>query len=155
MSRPGFLAWCVVTPDADREGRRLRVLYAAVGGGIGTLLPYLVLYLTDRGLTPTGAGLVVGLMSAVGVLVIPLWGRLADGPFGVTRALRLSCALAAVASLALLTADRVVPALVLCALLLAAARAPGEALADALATSTAGGSADYGRVGCGRAPGSR
>jgi len=141
-----FLAWCVVTPDADREGRRLRVLYAAVGGGIGTLLPYLVLYLTDRGLTPTGAGLVVGLMSAVGVLVIPLWGRLADGSVGVARALRLSCALAAVASLALLVADRVVPALVLCALLLAAARAPGEALADALATSTAGGSSDYGRV---------
>jgi MFS_1 like family len=67
-----------VSTVVDREGRRLRVLYAAVGGGIGTLLPYLVLYLTDRGLSPTGAGLVIGLMSAVGVLVIPLWARLAE-----------------------------------------------------------------------------
>lgn len=135
-----------MAPDVDHEGRRLRVLYAAVGGGIGTLLPYLVLYLTDRGLSPTGAGIVVGLMSAVGVLVIPLWGRLADSSFGVTRALRLSCVLAALASVALLAAGRLLPAVVACALLLAAARAPGEALADSLAVSTASGSSDYGRV---------
>lgn len=135
-----------MTLEERQEGRRLRALYAAVGGGIGTLLPYLVLYLVDRGLSPAGAGLVVGLMSAVGVLVIPVWGRLADGSFGVARALRLSCALAAVASLALLAAGRVVPAIVVCALLLAAARAPGEALADTLTVGTVSGSADYGRV---------
>lgn len=135
-----------MTLEERAEGRRLRVLYTAVGGGIGTLLPYLVLYLVDRGLSPAGAGLVVGLMSAVGVLVIPVWGRLADGSFGVVRALRLSCALAAVASLALLAAGRLVPAIVVCALLLAAARAPGEALADTLTVGTVSGSADYGRV---------
>ena len=127
------------------EGRQLRVLYAAVGGGIGTLLPYLVLYLTDRGLTPSGAGLVVGLMSAVGVLVIPVWGRLADVWLGVVPALRWSCALAALASLALLAAGRSAPLVVLCALLLAAARAPGEALADSLAVRSVG-PAQYGRV---------
>jgi PPP family 3-phenylpropionic acid transporter len=135
-----------VSRAADGEGRRLRVLYAAVGGGIGTLLPYLVLYLTDRGLTPTWAGLVIGLMSAVGVLVIPLWARLADGSMGVARALRLSCGLAALASLGLLAAGRSVPSIVLCALLLAVMRSPGEALADSIAVNTVSGSARYGQV---------
>ena len=109
---------------APTSSARLPALYAAVGAGIGTLLPYLVLYLTARGLTATGAGLVIGLMSGVGVVVIPLWGRLADGRLGLVRTLRLSLVLAAVAALALLAAGRTVPAIVVCALLLAAARAP-------------------------------
>jgi PPP family 3-phenylpropionic acid transporter len=133
-----------VTPRSST--RRLPALYAAVGAGIGTLLPYLVLYLVSRGLTATGAGLVIGLMSGVGVLVIPLWGRLADGALGVVTTLRLSFVLAAVAALALLAAGRSVPAIVACALLLAAARAPGEALSDALTVNTLGDTADYGRI---------
>jgi PPP family 3-phenylpropionic acid transporter len=133
-----------VTPSSST--RRLPALYAAVGAGIGTLLPYLVLYLVSRGLTATGAGLVVGLMSGVGVLTIPLWGQLADGALGVVRTLRVSFVLAAVAALALLAAGRSVPAIVVCALLLAAARAPGEALSDALTVNTLGDTADYGRI---------
>ena len=101
-----------MTPDAAREGRRLRVLYAAVGGGIGTLLPYLVLSLTVHGLSPTGAGLVTGLMSGVGVLVIGLWGRLGDGSLGVVRALRWSCGPAAGASLGGLGYSHLPPTLV-------------------------------------------
>jgi MFS transporter, PPP family, 3-phenylpropionic acid transporter len=128
------------------SARRLPALYAAVGSGIGTLLPFLVLYLVSRGLSATGAGLVIGLMSGVGVLVIPLWGGLADGALGVVRTLRLSCGLAVVASLALLAADRSVPAIVVCALLLAAGRAPGEALSDALTVQVLGDTADYGRI---------
>lgn len=131
---------------APTSSARLPALYAAVGAGIGTLLPYLVLYLTSRGLTATGAGLVIGLMSGVGVVVIPLWGRLADGRLGLVRTLRLSLVLAAAAALALLAAGRTVPAIVVCALLLAAARAPGEALSDALTVDVLGDAADYGRI---------
>lgn len=47
---------------------RLKVLYAALGAGIGSLMPYLVLYLSWRGLSPAHAGLVLGLMSGVGVV---------------------------------------------------------------------------------------
>ena len=133
-----------MTPSSST--RRLPALYATVGAGIGTLLPYLVLYLVSRGLTATGAGLVIGLMSGVGVLAIPLWGQLADATLGVVRTLRLSFVLAAVAALALLAADRAVWAIVVCALLLAAARAPGEALSDALTVNTLGDTADYGRI---------
>ena len=135
-----------MTPDHAGEARRLRLLYLATGGGIGTLLPYLVLYLVDRGLSASAAGVVVGLMSAVGVGVIGLWGRLADGSLGVVRALRWSSGLAGVAALVLLAAGSSVTAVVAAALLLAAARAPGEALADTLAVRTRSGSGDYGRV---------
>lgn len=109
--------------SADGEAPRLRALYAAIGGGIGTLLPFLVLYLTSRGLTPTEAGLVVGLMSAVGVVVMPVWGRLADGALGIVPAIRLSFVVAAIASLALLAAGDSGPAIVISAVLLAAGRA--------------------------------
>jgi hypothetical protein len=135
-----------VTPDAAGEAWRLRLLYAATGGGIGTLLPYLVLLLVDRGLSPSAAGVVMGLMSGVGVLVIGLWGRLADGPTGVVRALRWSFGLAAAAALVMLVVGRSGALLVVCALLLAAARAPHEALSDTLTVASRTGAAAYGRV---------
>lgn len=114
------------------------MLYVALGAGIGSLMPYLVLYLTWRGLSPTQAGLVLALMAGVGVLAVPLWGLVADRAVGTVAALRTSCVLAAVAGLALLASGESVPAIVVCAALLAAARAPGEALADTLAVSTLG-----------------
>lgn len=135
-----------MTPDAAGEARRLRLLYAATGGGIGTLLPYLVLLLVDRGLSPSAAGVVTGLMSGVGVLVIALWGRLADGPTGVVRALRWSFGLAALAALVMLVVGRSGVLLVVCALLLAAFRSPHEALSDTLTLASRTGAAAYGRV---------
>jgi MFS transporter, PPP family, 3-phenylpropionic acid transporter len=127
-----------VAPAAAPDLRRLRGLYAALGAGIGSLLPYLVLYLRSRGMSPTQAGLVLGLMSAVGVLAVPAWGLLADRVVGTVTAMRTSCALAALAALALLAAGGSVPAIFVCAAALAAVRAPSEALADTLAVSTLG-----------------
>ncbi len=127
---------------------RLNVLYLAIGAGVGSLLPFLVVYLTWRGLSPAEAGFVLGLMSAVGVAALPLWGLLADRLLGSVRALQLSCLLAALASLALFGAGSSVVAIVCCAAVLAAARAPGEALSDALAVGTLGEAAPqhYGSV---------
>ncbi len=127
---------------------RLNVLYAAMGAGVGTLLPFLVLYLTWRGLSPAEVGLVLGLMSAFGVAALPLWGLLADRVLGTVRALRLSSLLAALASLALFGAGSSTTAIVGCAALLATARAPGEALADALTVGALGKTAPryYGSV---------
>jgi MFS family permease len=113
--------------------RRLKTLFAALGVGTGCFLPYAVVYLTWRGLSPTEAGLVVALMAAVGVLALPLWGLVADHALGTVNALRASCVLAAVASLALLQSGRFAPAIVVCAAVLAAASAPGEAFANTLA----------------------
>lgn len=115
---------------------RLKALFTAVGFGTGSFLPYAVVYLTWRGLSPTGAGLVVALMAAVGVVALPLWGLIADHGLGTVNALRASCVLAAVASLALLASDRFVPAIVVSAAVLAGASAPGEAFANTLAMGT-------------------
>ena len=71
----------------------------------------------------------MGLMSAVGVAVIGLWGRLADGSLGVVRALRCRSRSRPWRRLVLPAAGRRSRAR-RAALLLAAARAPGEALAD-------------------------
>ena len=127
---------------------RLNVLYLAIGAGVGSLLPFLVVYLTWRGLSPAEAGFVLGLMSAVGVAALPLWGLLADRLLGSVRALQVSCLLAALASIALYGAGSSVVAIVWLAAVLAAARAPGEALADALAVGTLGEAAPrhYGKV---------
>lgn len=127
---------------------RLKTLYAALGAGIGSLMPYLVLYLTWRGLTPAHAGLVLGLMSGVGVVALPVWGAVADRLISTVGALRLSCALAAGASLTLLAAGPSLPLILISASVLAAARAPGEALSDTLTVATLDGSrrAAYGEV---------
>jgi len=118
------------------ETRRLKILFAASGIGVGSLMPYLVLYLTWRGLSPTAAGLVMALMAGVGVLAVPLWGFVADRALGTVPALRLSSLLAAVSSLGLLVSGRSGLAIVVSAGLLAATRAPGEAFANALAIGT-------------------
>ena len=123
----------VATPS---DLRRLKVLFATMGMGIGTLMPYMVLYLTWRGLSPTQTGLVLALMAGVGVLAVPIWGLIADHTLGTVTALRTSCLLAAVASLSLLLSGEFVPAIVVSAAILAATRAPGEAFANALAIGT-------------------
>jgi len=117
---------------APRDLPRLKVIYTAIGAGVGSLLPFLVLYLTWRGLSPTQAGLVIGLMSAVGVVAVPAWGLLADRVIGVVGALRLSFLLAAAGGVVLLMAGRSTPLIAMSAVALAAVRAPGEALADTL-----------------------
>jgi PPP family 3-phenylpropionic acid transporter len=126
----------------------LKVVFAASGGGIGTLMPYLGLYLAWRGLTPSEIGLVLGLMAAVGVLAVPLWGTWADRGHGAAQALGLSCLGAAIGSLVLLATGAWLPGVVVAAALLAAMRAPGEALADALAVGLLGPSAGrrYGSI---------
>jgi MFS family permease len=127
---------------------RLKLLFAASGAGVGTLMPYLAVYLASQGLSATLVGLVLGLMAAVGVVMVPLWGAGADRRLGAAWALRLSCAAASVASLALLAVGSWLPGIIVVAAVLAAARAPGEALADTLAMSVLGstGGRRYGSI---------
>ncbi|QWZ08602.1 MFS transporter [Nocardioides panacis] len=143
MTDPGTGLPTVAPTDAGGPEalRRLKAVFAASGGGIGTLMPYLALYLAWRGLSPSGVGLVLGLMAAVGVVAVPVWGAWADRRHGAQQALRLSCFAAALASVVLLCAGGWLPAVLVSAALLAAMRAPGEALADALAVGLLGRSA--------------
>jgi MFS family permease len=125
-------------PEARPGLHRLQVLYAAMGASVGSLLPYLVLYFTGRGLSPTEAGVVLGIMAAAGVVAVPLWGLVADRSMGTVGALRASCVLAVAASVVVFLAGDTLPAVILGAVLLAAARAPGDALADSLTVEVLG-----------------
>lgn len=127
---------------------RLKLVFATNGAGVGTLMPYLAVYLAWRGLSASEVGLVLGLMAAVGVVAVPLWGAWADRGPGAGAALRLSCLGAASMSLLLLGAHGWLPAVLLAAGFLAAVRAPGDALADALAVGQLGSSvtAQYGSI---------
>ncbi|PWU44886.1 hypothetical protein DLJ46_23760 [Micromonospora globispora] len=82
------------------------------------------------------------------MVALPVWGAVADRLTSTVGALRLSCALAAGASLALLAAGSSLPLILISASLLAAARAPGEALSDTLTVATLrrSGRAAYGEV---------
>src|SRR4051794_41975149 len=75
----------------SRDMVRLRLLFAASGAGIGTLMPYLAVYLAWRGLSATYVGLVLGLMAAVGGVVVPLWGAAADRGDGAGWAVGVVC----------------------------------------------------------------
>jgi PPP family 3-phenylpropionic acid transporter len=119
--------------QVNRPLVRLKVLFVASGAGVGALMPYLAVYLSSRGFSAATVGFVLGLMSAVGVVAVPVWGALADRSHGPAWALRISCMAAAAASLVLLAAGRWLPAVILACALLAGARAPGDALADTLA----------------------
>jgi MFS family permease len=125
-------------PEARPGLRRLQVLYAAMGASVGSLLPYLVLYFTGRGLSPTEAGVVLGIMAAAGVVAVPLWGLVADRSMGTVGALRASCVLAVGASVVVFLAGDTLSAVIVGAVLLAAARAPGDALADSLTVEVLG-----------------
>lgn len=70
---------------ASPAARRILVgtLFSAIGRGL--TLPYLFIYLTQvRGLSPAVAGLLVGWMGAVSLLLAPLGGTLVDR-FGARR----------------------------------------------------------------------
>ncbi len=57
----------------------LSLLWAFGLGGLGFFLPFYTLYLTENaGLTGTEAGIVVGLLPFVGMVMQPVWGQIAD-----------------------------------------------------------------------------
>ena len=70
--------------------RPLKRLYTAAGAATATFLPFFVLYLAHRGVTPAAIG---GTLAAASLLLValgPLWGHVADVRLGVPRALAVT-----------------------------------------------------------------
>ncbi len=56
----------------------LRATYFFFFGSLGSLLPFLSILLSERGITPTDIGIIVMVLPASNLLFPPLWGILAD-----------------------------------------------------------------------------
>ncbi len=54
---------------------------------MGSVIPFLTLFLERRGLTATNIGFLITLNAAVGLVAAPLWGRVADRPGSGRRVL--------------------------------------------------------------------
>ncbi len=112
----------------------LALLYAAIFVGMGVNIPFLPLWLQDRGLSPAQIGIVIGAPLLVRIVTNPLAGEAADRFGRPVLILRLTAALGVGFYLLLERAHGFWPLLV-CACLAAAAIAPAIPLTDSLAVS--------------------
>jgi MFS transporter, PPP family, 3-phenylpropionic acid transporter len=128
------------TPRVGTEvvDRRLRRLYALEGAVFSTFLPFFVLWLRDRGFSPSEIGVILSSSALVGVIAAPVWSSVADRRAGTVRTLQLAFVSAAVLAIALALTGSAFLAVVGVAAALAVAQAPPTPLTDALAMRTLG-----------------
>ena len=128
------------TPRVEAEvvDRRLRRLYALEGAVFSTFLPFFVLWLRDRGFSPSEIGVILSSSALVGVIAAPVWSSVADRRAGTVRTLQLAFVSAAVLAIALALTGSAFLAVVGVAAALAVAQAPPSPLTDALAMRTLG-----------------
>jgi PPP family 3-phenylpropionic acid transporter len=129
----------------DHDIRRLFVL-----GGVttATILPFFSPLLQSRGLTPDRIGLILSAQALAAVVATPLWSHEADTRWGTTRTLVASTFATSLCAGLLMPAGASLWVIGAVAALMAAAGAPGTALADALALGVLGRdrASDYGRI---------
>jgi PPP family 3-phenylpropionic acid transporter len=112
---------------------RLQALFAIEGVAYGTLLPFLVPVLADRGLGPAEIGLALGASGVASLLSYPIWGAIADGALGRQRTIVLSSLTAALGGVALLLAGNDPLALTLALCITSVGALAWGPLTDALA----------------------
>jgi MFS transporter, PPP family, 3-phenylpropionic acid transporter len=126
------------TDDAAILDERLRRLFALVWFVAAGEIPFFVLWLDDRGFSPSEIGLVLGASALAAIAAAPFWSHAADRRTGTTRALQLSLVVAAVGAIVLAaTGSLLVPVMAAVALLSGATGAVTP-LTDALAITTLG-----------------
>lgn len=69
--------------------RLARIYYFVFIGAVGFSAPFVNIFYLQQGLTGSQIGLVVLFSSVVGLVVAPLWGRLSDSGFPITRLLQI------------------------------------------------------------------
>jgi PPP family 3-phenylpropionic acid transporter len=119
----------------DRRLRRLYALVWFVGAGF---IPFFVLWLNDRGLSPSEIGLVLGASALAAVVAAPFWSHAADRRAGTTRALQWSLIAAGVTTLVLAVTGSALIAVIGAVALLSASTSAITPLTDALAITTLG-----------------
>ena len=75
-----------------------KLVFFFVGFRIGAYIPFMILFFTDVGLSPSKAGLIAGLRLVGSIVGSPLWGMLTDW----SKRYRLVLLLAAIGSIALM-----------------------------------------------------
>jgi PPP family 3-phenylpropionic acid transporter len=124
---------------ASRRGDAgLRGAYALTGVVVASFVPFFVLLLRDRGLSPDEIGLILGASSLAGVITTPIWSHVADTSLGTVRTLQISCNAASVAALAVVATGSGLVAVATAAAVLGAAQGPHTALTDTLALTQLG-----------------
>lgn len=118
--------------------RRLRRLFALVWMVFSAFLPFFVLWLSDRGLSPSRIGVVLAAAALAAVISAPFWSHAADRRAGTVRTLQVAFVAAGVLAIGLALAGSVFVVIAAVAALLAAAQAPQTPLTDALAVSILG-----------------
>src|SRR5437762_1005212 len=88
-------------PEQHVLDRRLRRLYAVVWLVASGYIPFFVLWLADRGFSPSKIGLVLGGSALAAVAAAPFWSHAADRRAGTTRTLQRALIAAAAATLLL------------------------------------------------------
>jgi PPP family 3-phenylpropionic acid transporter len=118
--------------------RRLRRSFALVWLVFSAFLPFFVLWLSDRGLSPSEIGVVLAAAALAAVIAAPFWGHVADRRAGTVRTLQIAFVASGILAIALDLTGSVSWAIAAAAAALAAAQAPQTPLTDALAVSILG-----------------
>jgi len=126
--------------------RRVQVLFTLVGVAEASILPFLPIVLSDRGLSAAEIGVVLSVAALAGFISTPLWGHAGDGRLGAERTLVLAAFAAGAAAIPLVFVHNFL-ALTIVVVLITAARSAMASLTDAIALEHLGDDrAQYGRV---------
>ncbi len=126
--------------------RRVQVLFTLVGVAEASILPFLPIVLSDRGLSAAEIGVVLSVAALAGFVSTPLWGHAGDGRLGAERTLVVAAIAAAAAAVPLVFVHSFL-ALTIVVVLITAARSAMASLTDAIALEHLGDDrAQYGRV---------
>jgi MFS transporter, PPP family, 3-phenylpropionic acid transporter len=124
--------------DASILDRRLGRLYALVWLVGAIWIPFFVLWLKDRGFSPSQTGLVLGASALAAISAAPFWSHAADRRAGTTRALQWALVGAGATTLLLALTDSLLIAVMGAVALLSASTSAVTPLSDALAVQTLG-----------------
>jgi MFS family permease len=126
--------------------RRVQVLFTLVGVAEASILPFLPIVLSDRGLSAAEIGVVLSVAALAGFISTPLWGHAGDGQLGAERTLVVAAIGAGAAAVPLVFVHSFL-ALTIVVVLITAARSAMASLTDAIALEHLGDDrAQYGRV---------
>lgn len=120
------------------DDRRLRRLFALVWTVFSAFLPFFVLWLRDRGFSPSQIGVVLAATALAAVAAAPFWSHAADRRAGTVRTLQVAFVAAGVVALALAVTGSALLAVAGVAAVLATAQSPQTPLIDALAVTRLG-----------------
>jgi PPP family 3-phenylpropionic acid transporter len=136
-----------MTDPRSRSIRELNLIYILVGVTDATILPFILLYLFERGFSPSLIGVVLAGAAMASFIAGPAWAYLADRRLGAERTVVMASGAAAALALSLSLVDTTV-ALAAITVAVWVARAPIMPVLDAISLQRLGsaGRPGYARI---------